>query len=75
MHTFIISLYIFFILTFWRDYVILITNVFELVFFTTIVVLSLCVLVTRSCPTPFDPMDCSPPGFSVHVISQERILK
>ena len=23
-------------------------------------------LVTQSCPTPCDPMDCSPPGFSVH---------
>ena len=23
-------------------------------------------LVSQSCRTPFDPMDCSPPGFSVH---------
>ena len=23
-------------------------------------------LVTQSCPTPCDPMDCSPPDFSVH---------
>ena len=28
---------------------------------------------TQSCPTVFDPMDCSPPGSSVHVIFQARI--
>ena len=28
-----------------------------------------------SCPTLCDPMDCSPPGFSVHGISQARILE
>ena len=27
------------------------------------------------CPTPCDPMDCSPPGFSVHGILQARILE
>ena len=32
-------------------------------------------LVTRSCLTLCDPMDCSPPGFSVHGILQARILK
>ena len=26
----------------------------------------MCVLVTQSCLTLCDPMDCSPPGFSVH---------
>ena len=31
--------------------------------------------VTRSCPTPSDPMDCSPPGFSVHGIFQARGLE
>ena len=31
--------------------------------------------VAQSCPTPCDPMDCSPPGFSVHGISQARILE
>ena len=31
--------------------------------------------VTQSCPTLYDPMDCSPPGSSVHGISQARILK
>ena len=32
-------------------------------------------LVTQSCLTPCDPMKCSPPGSSVHGISQARILK
>ena len=31
--------------------------------------------VAQSCPTPSDPMDCSPPGSSVHGISQARILE
>ena len=29
----------------------------------------------QSCPTLCDPMDCSPPGFSVHVILQARTLE
>ena len=33
------------------------------------------VLVTQSCPTLCDSMDCSPPGSSVHEILQARILK
>ena len=33
------------------------------------------VLVTQSCPTLCDPMDYSPPGSSVHGISQARILE
>ena len=32
-------------------------------------------LVAKSCLTLFDPMDCSPPGSSVHGISQARILE
>ena len=32
-------------------------------------------LVTQSCATLFDPMDCSPPGSSVHGILQARILE
>ena len=32
-------------------------------------------LVAQSCPTPCDPMDCSPPGFSVHGVFQARILE
>ena len=35
----------------------------------------LCVLVAQSCPTLCDPMDCSPPGSSVHGIYQTRILQ
>ena len=31
--------------------------------------------VAQSCPTPSDPMDCSPPGSSVHGIFQARILE
>ena len=30
--------------------------------------------VTQSCLTPSDPMDCSPPGSSVHGIFQARVL-
>ena len=33
------------------------------------------VLVTQSCPTLCDPMDCSPPGSSVSGILQARILE
>ena len=29
----------------------------------------------QSCPTLSDPMDCSPPGFSVHGILQARVLE
>ena len=32
-------------------------------------------LVTQSCPTLCNPLDCSPPGFPVHGISQARILE
>ena len=31
--------------------------------------------VTQSCPTLCDPVDCSPPGSSVHGILQARILE
>ena len=34
-----------------------------------------CCVVTKSCLTLCDPMDCSPPGSSVHGISQARILQ
>ena len=35
----------------------------------------LCIaLVTQLCPTLCDPIDCSPPGSSVHAILQARIL-
>ena len=32
-----------------------------------------CVLVTQTCPSLCDPIDCSLPGFSVHGILQARI--
>ena len=32
-------------------------------------------LVAQSCQTLCDPMDCSPPGSSVHGILQAKILK
>ena len=31
--------------------------------------------VTQSCPTPRDPMDCSPPGSSILGIFQARVLE
>ena len=34
-----------------------------------------CVLVAQLCPILCDPMDCSPPGSSVHGIHQARILE
>ena len=35
----------------------------------------LCAKLLQSCPTLCDPMDCSPPGSSVHRILQARILE
>ena len=32
-------------------------------------------LIAQSCPTLYDPKDCSPPGSSVHGILQARILE
>ena len=32
-------------------------------------------LVTQMCPNLCDPMDCSPPGFTVHGILRARILE
>ena len=34
---------------------------------------SMCVLVTQSCPTLWDLMECNPPGSSVHGIFWARI--
>ena len=34
-----------------------------------------CCLVTESCPTLCDPLDCSLPGSSLYGISQARILE
>ena len=38
-------------------------------------ILHMVVLVTQSCPTLCDPMDCSLPGSSVHGIPQVRIVE
>ena len=40
----------------------------------TLTILKVKVLVTDLYPTLGDPMDCSPPGSSVHEILQARIL-
>ena len=37
--------------------------------------MSVCMLVTQSCLTLCNPMDCSLPGFSVHGILQARMLE
>ena len=42
---------------------------------TICVCVCVCVLITQSCPTLHDPMDCSPPGSSVHGILQARTLE
>ena len=31
--------------------------------------------VTQLCPTPSDPLDCSPPGSAIHGIFQARVLE
>ena len=40
-----------------------------------IVIMKVKVLVTQSCPTLYNPMDCSWQGLSVHGILQARILE
>ena len=40
-----------------------------------LIVCCCCCLVAQLCPTLCDPMDCSPPGSSVHGILQARILE
>ena len=32
----------------------------------------MCAKLLQSCPTLCDPMDCSPPGSSIHVLLQAR---
>ena len=34
-----------------------------------------CCLVTKSCPTLYDAIDCSLPGFNIHGIFQARLLE
>ena len=50
-------------------------NIGSFLFITTSKTACVCCLVTQSCPTLCDPMDCSPPGSSVHGILQARILE
>ena len=44
-------------------------------FIIIIIILINVYLVTQSCLTLCEPIDCSPPGFSVHGILQARILE
>ena len=53
---------------------------FSLSYFTLYTVprsihVSVLCLVAQSCPTPCDPMDCSPPGSSIYGIFQARVLE
>ena len=40
-----------------------------------VIIACVCAKLLHSCPTPCDPMDCNPPGSSVHGILQARILE
>ena len=47
----------------------------QLVMMVSVVSACVCVMLFQSGPTLCDPMDCSPPGSSVHGILQTRILE
>ena len=47
----------------------------EYIYLSIYIYISCCCLVTQSCLTFCDPMDCSSPGSCVHGISQARILE
>ena len=47
----------------------------ELHFSYNFVIPCCCCLIGKLCLTLCDPMDCSPPGFSVHGVLQARILE
>ena len=55
--------------------------IFEVLFSLTLVSMIchekfiVCVLVTQLCPTLCDPLDCSPPGSSIHGIFWARMLE
>ena len=40
-----------------------------------LIVVCVCAKLLQSCPTLCDPMDCNPPGSSVHGILRARILE
>ena len=52
-----------------------ISQILRLIVFHVFTSLELPLLVAQSCPTLCDPVDCSPPGFSVHGILQARALE
>jgi len=58
-------------------FVILLTYHFSPIylFIQSFIYISMCVSVAQSCPTPCNPMDCSPPGSSVHGILQARTVE
>ena len=47
----------------------------DLTFFPSVPMPRVVCMLSQSCPTLCNPMDCNPPGFSVHGISQARILE
>ena len=57
-------------LTVWRFHVF-----FHLLIHLPCIPLDVVCVLSQSCPILGKPMDCSPPGSSVHVISQARILE
>ena len=52
------------------DCVLPIRHMEDIKLFYKYIVLCYCSLVAKSCLTPCDPMDCSPPGSSVHELFQ-----
>ena len=42
---------------------------------SSLMIIMMTLLVTKACLTLCDPMNCRPPGSSVHGVSQARILK
>ena len=58
-----------------RQKVLLLGAAWFLVKSSVCVCVCVCVLVAQSCQTLCNPMDCSPPGSSVHGILQARVLE
>ena len=72
--TILISLYISIRALGWSGALLMNSNILKGICFWA-VGLNVCVLVTQSCLTLYDHMDCSLPGSSVHGILQTRILE
>ena len=49
--------------------------VYVCIYVYTYIYVYVCIYIYRVCPTLCDPLDCSPPGSSVHGILQARILQ